>query len=57
MKPKKSVMENLEIQRKVREVYMEYVKGGELVKIDGNKSKKRVADDIFKVVLRFLEKA
>jgi len=56
LKLKKSVMENLEIQRKVREVYMEYVKGGELVKIDGNQSKKKVADDIFKVVLRFLEK-
>jgi len=57
LKLKKSVMENLEIQRKVREVYMEYVKGGELVKIDGNQSKKKVADDILKVVLRFLEKA
>jgi len=57
LKPKKSVMENLEIQRKVREVYIEYVKSGELVKIDGNKPKKKVADDIFRVVLRFLEKA
>ncbi|MDH5753838.1 MAG: dTMP kinase [Candidatus Bathyarchaeota archaeon] len=57
LKPKKSVMENLETQLKVREVYMKFVEKGELVKTDGNKSKKEVADDILKVVLRFLEKA
>jgi len=56
LKPKKSVMENLETQRKVREVYMKFVEKGELVKIDGNKSKKEVADDVLKVALRFLEK-
>jgi len=56
LKPKKSVMENLETQRKVREVYVKFVENGELVRIDGNKSKKEVADDILKVVLRFLEK-
>ncbi len=57
LKPKKSVMENLETQRKVREVYMKFVEKGELTKINGNKSQKEVADDILKVVLRFLEKA
>ncbi|MDI6847297.1 MAG: dTMP kinase, partial [Candidatus Bathyarchaeia archaeon] len=46
LKPKKSVMENLETQRKVREVYMKFVEKGELVKIDGNRPKKEVADDI-----------
>lgn len=56
LKQKKSVMENLGTQRKVREVYINFVKRGELVKIDGNKSKKEVADDILKVVLRSLEK-
>jgi dTMP kinase len=56
LKPKKSVMENLETQRKVREVYIKFVEKGELAKIDGNKSKKAVADDILTVVLRFLEK-
>lgn len=56
LKPKKSVMENLETQRKVREVYVKFVEKGELVRIDGNKSTKEVADDILKVVLRFLEK-
>jgi dTMP kinase len=56
LKPKKSVMENLETQRKVREVYVKFVEKGKLVRIDGNKSKKEVADDVLKVVLRFLEK-
>lgn len=56
LKPKKSVMENLETQRKVCEVYVKFVEKGELVRIDGNKSKKEVADDILKVVSRFLEK-
>ena len=56
LKPKKSVMENLETQRKVREVYVKFVEKGELVRMDGNKSTKEVADDILKVVLRFLEK-
>ena len=56
LKPKKSVMENLETLRKVREVYVKFVEKGKLVRIDGNKSKKEVADDILKVVLRFLEK-
>ncbi len=56
LKPKKSVMENLGTQRKVREVYVKFVGKGELVRIDGNKSIKEVADDVLKVVLRFLEK-
>jgi len=56
LKPRKSIMENLGTQRKVREVYMKFVEKGELVKIDGNKSKQKVADDILRVVLGFLEK-
>ena len=56
LKHKKSVMENLETQRKVREVYVKFVEKGELVRIDGNKSTKEVADDVLKIVLRFLEK-
>jgi len=56
LKPRKSVMENLETQRKVREVYVRFVEKGELVKIDGNKSEQEVADNILTVVLGFLEK-
>jgi dTMP kinase len=56
LKSKKSVMEDLETQKKVRSVYLAFVKSGELVKIDGNKSKAEVAGDILKFVLKFLEK-
>ena len=56
LKPRRSVMENLETQRKVRDVYLSFVKKGELVMIDGNASKQKVAGDILKVVLGFLEK-
>jgi dTMP kinase len=56
LKRKKSVMENLETQRKVREVYVKFVNKGELVAIDGNKSKKEVANSLAKAVLGFLEK-
>jgi dTMP kinase len=56
LKPKKSVMENLETQRKVRKVYIKFVEDGKLVKIDGNKSKKEVADDILRIALESLRK-
>jgi dTMP kinase len=51
LKPKKSVMENLETQRKVREVYVKFVENGELVRIDGNESEEDVADTIIRVAL------
>ena len=38
---KKSVMETLEIQRKVREVYLEFVNRGELFRINGDRTKRR----------------
>lgn len=56
LKPKKSVMEDLETQRKVREVYLSFVEKGELVRIDGNKPIKDVADDILKAAQDILEK-
>jgi dTMP kinase len=56
LKPKKSVMETLETQRKVREVYVGFAETGELTRVDGNKSKKQVADDIAAVVKNFLKK-
>jgi dTMP kinase len=56
LKRKKSVMENLETQRKVREIYIKFVESEELTKVDGNKSKKEVANEILAVVLGFLEK-
>jgi len=56
LKPKKSVMENLETQRKVREVYVRFVEKGELVRIDGNESKREVAENIITMVRSFLKK-
>jgi len=40
---KKSVMETLETQQKVREIYLRYVEKGELISIDGDKPKEVVA--------------
>lgn len=56
LKHRRSVMENLETQRTVRQVYLSFVKEGGLVMIDGNASKQKVADDILRLVLEFLEK-
>jgi dTMP kinase len=56
LKSKKSVMENLETQRKVRDAYVKFVEKGELVSINGNKSKREVANDIMTTVQSFLEK-
>ena len=54
---KKSVMETLEIQRKVREVYLRFVDQGELVLIDGDHPKDAVADALISKVLDFLKAA
>jgi dTMP kinase len=56
LKTAKSVMENLETLQEVREVYMKFADKNELLKIDGNKTVDAVAKDVFKTVLKFLEK-
>jgi thymidylate kinase len=50
-------MENLETQLKVREVYLKYVEHGELVRVDGNKSKREAARDVASLVKDYLKKA
>jgi dTMP kinase len=55
LKPTRSVMENLETQQKVREIYLKFVERGDLVRIDGNKSQSEVAAQLFAVVLKFLK--
>ena len=55
LRRRRSVMENLETQRKVREIYMQNVEKGELSRINGNKSMKEVAEDLAATVLNFLE--
>ena len=39
LKRKKSVMETLETQQKVRDVYLKFVEKGDLVRVDGDKPK------------------
>lgn len=52
---KKSVMEQLQIQRKVQQVYLKLVNDGRLVRVDGNRSVNEVARDILTIVLDFLK--
>ena len=44
---KKSIMETLETQTKVREVYLKFVAKGELVRIDGDKPTQAVAEELY----------
>jgi len=55
LKPRKSVMENLETQQKVRDVYLKFVAKGELVRINGDKPLSGVAEDLSTAVLKFLQ--
>ena len=55
LKREKSVMENSQTQRKVREVYLKLVKEGKLMLINGNRPTDEVEKDIFATVLRFLK--
>ena len=52
---KKSVMETLETQQKVRDVYLKFFEKGELVRVDGDKPKEVVADELYTVVLGLLK--
>ena len=55
LRRKRSVMERLKIQRKVREVYMRLVKNGSLIPVDGNRPRDEVSKDVLTIVLDFLE--
>jgi dTMP kinase len=52
---KKSVMETLETQRKVKQVYMKFVDNGKLTSIDGDRKKTEVEQNILNVILEFLK--
>jgi dTMP kinase len=54
---KKSVMETLETQQKVREVYLRYVEKGELISIDGDKPEEVVAATLIAKILELLKVA
>ena len=51
---KKSVMETLETQQKVREVYLKFVDKGELFRVDGDKPKEGVAEALYAKVSTLL---
>ena len=55
IKRRKSVMERLQIQRKVQRVYMKLLKEGLLVRIDADRPKDDVSKEILVVVLDFLK--
>jgi len=56
LKRKRSVMETLPNQQRVREVYMQMVREGRLHLVDGKKTKEEVSEQILTIVLAFLEK-
>jgi dTMP kinase len=56
LKRRKSVMEDLETQEKVRMIYLKFVERGDLVQIDGGKSKELVSKNLLNSVTKFLEK-
>jgi len=54
LKRKKSVMESLKNQQKVREIYLDLAKTGVLTMVDGNKPRKAVEKQILNIVTGFL---
>ena len=56
LKRKKSVMETLQTQRRVREIYLSMVRDGRLVLVDGDRTVERVARDVLRIVLQSLKK-
>lgn len=56
IKRKKSIMETLHIQKRVREVYLNLVAEKQLVMVDGNAGKEKVAKDVENLVFGFLRK-
>jgi dTMP kinase len=57
MRRRRSVMETLKNQRKVREIYTQLVSEGHLVLINGNRPASEVTQNILAVVLRRLKSA
>lgn len=52
---KKSVMERLDTQKKVEEIYLKFVNDGKLKIIQGDRKKREVEKDILNNVMHFLE--
>ncbi|MDR2708215.1 MAG: dTMP kinase [Nitrososphaerota archaeon] len=56
LKRKKSVMENLQTQRCVQEIYQNYVKKGLFKRVDGSKGRREVLDELYSEVICYLKK-
>lgn len=56
IKREKSIMETLQIQKKVREVYLNLAAEKQLMMVDGNAEKSKVAKDVEDLVFSFLRK-
>jgi dTMP kinase len=56
LKRKKSVMENLQTQQHVQEIYKKYIEKGVLKRVDGSKSKSEVLDALYDEFICFLKK-
>jgi dTMP kinase len=54
LKPNKSLMENMETQRKVRKIYLKFVEKGSLTRINGDQPKNEVAQELHAIVMKFL---
>ena len=54
---KKSVMETLETQQRVREIYLKYVENGELIRVNGDNAKDVVAEELYSKVSTLLKSA
>lgn len=52
---RKSVMEDLETQRRVRDIYLRLVEEGRLVLVDGNRPREEVSRDILSIVVDFIK--
>ncbi len=52
---KKSVMETLETQTKVREIYLKYIEKGELIPVDGDRAIAVVAEELYAKVSEMLK--
>lgn len=53
---KKSVMENLETQKRVREIYLKFVSDKKLILVNGDDSVVNVSENLFSLVHDFLSK-
>ncbi len=53
---RKSVMENLDTQRRVREIYLSFVEKGELIRIDGENPQSQVFEALLAIIQKWLKR-